>query len=83
MRHQMVFSDWLKIGIANGFVGPVVCATHDGTPTTAAEDQLWEQGDDICINIMRVYSESFEKEQVEENHSPSVWRNPFRDTYTN
>jgi len=63
----------LKIGYDNGWVGAPVCDTHDGVPMTASEEKEFEEGDP-CINILRLYSTVEEKMQVEENHSPSVWR---------
>jgi hypothetical protein len=70
---DMDFEDWLKIGYDNGWVGAPVCDTHDGVPMTASEEKEFEEGDP-CINILRLYSTVEEKMQVEENHSPSVWR---------
>lgn len=67
------FEEWLRQGIENGWAGPAVCATHDGLPTTAAEDVEFES-EDPCIHIIRLYDDLDQKAAVEENHSPSVWR---------
>jgi hypothetical protein len=67
------FDTWLAQGIAQGWCGPAVCASHDGTPTTADEDEEWETGDP-CLHILRLYPDQATKEAVESNHSPSVWR---------
>lgn len=69
----MDFEEWLALGHKNGWVGPPVCYTHDGLPTTAAEDEEFETGDP-CVNILRLYEDAAEKSGVEENHSPSIWR---------
>jgi len=70
----MDFQEWLQYGIDNNWCGPAVCYTHDGLPTSIAEDEEWEEGDP-CIHIARLYESREVKLQVEENHSPSVWRN--------
>lgn len=67
------FEQWLRQGIENGWAGPAVCATHDGLPTTEAEDAEFEENDP-CIHIIRLYDNVDQKAAVEENHSPSVWR---------
>ena len=68
------FDLWIEIGIRSGFIGPPVCHTHDGMPTTAEEDEMWYEGDDPCIHVMRLYEDKFMQQAVEENHAPSVWR---------
>ncbi|WP_159600864.1 hypothetical protein [Agromyces humi] len=68
------FEEWLREGQEQGFVGPAVCCTHDSVPTTEAEDDEWEDGDDICIHILRLYADIETKSAVEANHAPSVWR---------
>lgn len=73
----MSFDDWVSYGIGQGWCGAPVCSTHDGVPTTADEDNAWEQGDDLCIHVIRMYASAEEKRSVEENHSPSVWRNTY------
>lgn len=71
------FKLWRDIGLINGFISPPVCATHDGVPTSAEEDELVEEGEDPCFHIMRLYESAEHKKAVEENHAPSVWRNPL------
>lgn len=71
----MTFNDWIKHGIDEGWCGPPVCETHDGTPTTPAEDEEYDEGGDPCIHIVRLYADPETKAAVEANHSPSQWRN--------
>ena len=71
------FDEWMKIGIERGWCGPPVCYTHDGLPTTEADDAEWDSGSDPCIHIIRLYEDAEHKKAVEENHSPSNWRNVF------
>lgn len=72
--HNVSFDLWMEVGIRNGWAGPPVCYTHDGLPTTAEEDEMWVEGDDPCIHIVRLYDNADIRQAVEANHSPSVWR---------
>lgn len=70
----MTFDQWIAHGITQGWCGPPVCDTHDGTPTTAGEDNQYDNGEDPCIHVIRLYQDHTTKAAVESNHSPSVWR---------
>lgn len=70
----MNFEEWLEYGWKQGWCGAPVCSTHDGTPTTAAEDEEWFEGGDPCLHVIRLYEDEEQKRDVEENHSPSRWR---------
>jgi hypothetical protein len=67
---QTPFERWLADGYAAGWVGPIICHTHDSVPTSAAEDVAWETGDP-CLSILRLYANADEKAGVEANHPPS------------
>lgn len=69
----MTLGEWLEIGIANKWCGPAVCYTHDGLPTSREEDLEFEEGDP-CIHIARLYESPDQALDIEENHSPSIWR---------
>ena len=69
------FDRWLREGYEAGWIGPPVCSTHDGVPTSEAEDdEGMEYGEHPCIHVLRLYSSPADKVGVEANHSPSVWR---------
>ena len=68
------FEEWLQYGFRHGFCSPPCCTTHDGTPSTEAEDQSWEEGEDPCIHVLRLYESELHKKQVEKNSPPAVWR---------
>jgi hypothetical protein len=68
------FDEWLRFGYNKGWCGPDVCETHDGLPTTDLEDIAFDEGEDPCIHIIRLYEDLNVKAAVEENHSPSKWR---------
>jgi hypothetical protein len=68
------FNEWINQGIAQQWCGPPVCYTHDGTPTSEAEEEQFDEGFDLCIHIVRLYVDAETKAAVEANHSPSQWR---------
>ncbi|MFZ9715859.1 MAG: hypothetical protein ACO3CH_00180 [Ilumatobacteraceae bacterium] len=72
------FDEWIAIGISKGWCGPPVCYTHDGLPTTAAEDEEFEDGSDPCMHIIRLYEDGAHQQAVADNHSPTTWRNHYK-----
>jgi hypothetical protein len=42
------------------------------------EEEEFENGGDPCVHILRLYHTPEHKAEVEENHSPSQWRNQWR-----
>jgi hypothetical protein len=68
----MDFQEWLEIGRSNLFVSPIICSTHDGIPGSDEETQMWEDGDDPCIHVMRVYPDKETAALIEPN--VPVWR---------
>ena len=67
-------TDWLKYGIQEGYCSPPVCSTHDGLPTTMAEDQAFGDGGDPCIHVVRPYEDETVRREVEAYSSPAIWR---------
>lgn len=76
---KLSFDLWYEAGLRNGFIGPVVCYTHDMLPMSEEEDLEFAEGSDPCIYIIRKYDSPEHKHDVEENHSPSIWRNHICD----
>jgi len=70
---KMNAEKWLEYGLKKGWCGPPVCFTHDGLPTTEEEDIEFEEFDP-CVSILRLYDDTYMRDEVEQNHSPSVWR---------
>jgi hypothetical protein len=67
-------NEWLEFGIREGFCSAPLCSTHDGIPSTDAEDEEWGEGGDPCIHVIRPYTDDAEKVAVEENCAPAQWR---------
>jgi hypothetical protein len=63
----MDFNTWLAIGREHGFCSPPVCSTHDGTPMSDREIDIWDDGEDLCINILRLYEDPRVMDEVERN----------------
>jgi hypothetical protein len=73
---DLSFDEWIKFGIEKGWCGPPVCYTHDGLPMTEEEFST-DDIDGYCIHIVRMYEDDNMKANIEENHSPSVWRDIY------
>lgn len=76
MSVEMTFNEWVTYGLEHKFCGPIVCATHDGVPSSEEEDMQWEEGQDPCQPVIRVYHDELEAMLIEQNHAPSQWRKP-------
>lgn len=63
----MDFEMWLSIGREHGYCSMPVCNTHDGVPQTAGELELWDNGDDPCVHVIRLYESP---EQMAEAETP-------------
>ena len=75
VEDSTTFSEWIAFGISKRWCGPPVCATHDGVPSSLWEDEeMFENGTDLCQHIIRMYESPEEAAAVEEAHSPSQWR---------
>lgn len=71
------FDSWLKQGLAQGWCGPAVCYTHDGLPMSDSEADSFDDGDETCIHVIRLYESAEQRSRVERDHSPSQWRKPL------
>jgi hypothetical protein len=47
--------DWLNVGVDKGWVSSPVCSTHDGFPLTENEESWFEDGDDPCVAVVRLW----------------------------
>jgi len=74
---DLTFSEWMAFGVKQGWCGPPVCYTHDGLPMSEQEGMEFDEGQDPCMHIVRMYEDIGMKKGIEDNHSPSVWRNSY------
>jgi hypothetical protein len=63
----MTFDDWLAIGREHGFCSSSACSTHDGIPMSDRELDMWDDGDDPCIHVLRLYEDEKTMTEVEKN----------------
>lgn len=75
------FDRWLEFGMRRGWCGTVVCQTHDGTPLTVEEELAFDDGNDVCVHVIRVFSTYEEQQDATNNHLPSQWRHRNRRNY--
>lgn len=68
----MQYQEWYELGRQSGFISPAVCSTHDGIPMSDEEIALFDDGDDPCIHVLRLYEDKKQAAQVEPN--VPVWR---------
>ena len=76
---DLTFDEWITYGLEKGWCGPPVCYTHDGLPMSEHEMQEFDDGQDPCMHVVRMYEDIVMKNEIEENHSPSLWRNSYTD----
>jgi hypothetical protein len=74
---DLTFDEWITYGIKKGWCGPPVCYTHDGLPMSEQEYAEFDEGQDPCTHVVRMYEDIDMKKQIEDNHSPSQWRNSY------
>jgi len=74
---DLTFDEWISYGIEKGWCGPPVCYTHDGLPMSEQEYSEFDEGQDPCTHVVRMYEDIDMKKSIEENHSPSQWRNSY------
>lgn len=51
------FVEWINLGIKNGWASDIVCYTHDGPQMTDEEVELWDDGQDPCMFMIRVWDD--------------------------
>lgn len=63
-------SQWIEIGIQQGWCGPSTCSVHKGIPISQEEENRILNGEDTCIQIVRLYPDKQTKEAVEDYFPP-------------
>lgn len=71
---EMDQTTWLRYGWEKGWAGPPICYTHDGLPMSNDELEDWDNGEDICISIIRLYDDQKHRLAVENIDSATNWR---------
>ena len=53
--NKMDFWEWVDFGVKAGWCSEIVCDTHEGVPMTVEETEEWQQGNDNCLFIIRLW----------------------------
>ena len=53
--NEMDQYDWYRFGVENGYCSEYVCDTHDGIPMSEEEMVSWDEGNDDCYWIVRLF----------------------------
>jgi len=51
---KMTVEEWLQYGLDNGFCSEVFCDTHDGGPSSESEWIAFDEGLDLCREVVRL-----------------------------
>lgn len=57
-----LFAEWLALGVGQGWVSLPVCAVHNGPPLSESESMAFDDGDDPCVLVLRVWPDRDMKE---------------------
>ena len=50
----MTFDEWLQVGVDSGFCSGQFCETHDGHPMHDTEVTAWAEGNNFCVQMVRL-----------------------------
>ena len=67
LKAKMDFFDWRDLGIANGWISEPFCDTHDAGYLTEEEEKEWEEGNDPCMPVFRIWEENIELPKGQES----------------
>ena len=68
-KANMDFFEWRDLGIANKWISEPFCDTHDAGYLTDEEEQEWENGQDPCMPVFRIWEENIKIPESMENQS--------------
>jgi hypothetical protein len=67
LKAKMDYFDWRDLGIANGWISEPFCDTHDSGYMTDEEEQAWENGEDPCMMVFRIYEDKIETDSYQQS----------------
>lgn len=56
------YSEWLQMGMREQWCGNIVCATHETVYTDDEMEAFWNDGDDMCVFVVRLNGDSGERD---------------------
>lgn len=66
-KNRLDFFEWRDLGIVNGWISEPFCDTHDSGYMTEEEEVAWENGEDPCMTVFRVWEEKIETDINQQN----------------
>ena len=52
---ELDFVDWINYGVEQGWCTPIHCDTHEGPHLTKEEAEDWDEGEDPCYPVVRIW----------------------------
>ena len=60
---EIDFSEWFMIGFNAGWITDIVCNTHEGLPLKEYEMEAFNNGESLCVPIIRVWASDGQDEE--------------------
>ena len=57
-KNRISFFEWRDLGLANKWISEAFCDTHDTGYMTDEEEKAWENGEDPCMVVFRVWEDN-------------------------
>jgi len=57
---EKAFDYWLALGMSQGWCSEVSCGTHEGIPESPEERTKMDEGDDLCMRVVRLWPDRSE-----------------------
>jgi hypothetical protein len=66
-KNRMDFFEWRDLGIFNKWISEPFCDTHDSGYMTDEEEVAWENGEDPCMSVFRIWEDNIELPEGQES----------------
>lgn len=66
-KNRMDFFEWRDLGIANKWISEPFCDTHDSGYMTDEEAKEWDDGNDPCMTVFRIWEDNIEFPEGQES----------------
>jgi hypothetical protein len=67
LKAKIDYFDWRDLGIANGWISKPFCDTHDSGYMTDEEELAWENGEDPCMMVFRIWEDNIETDGYQQS----------------
>ena len=66
-KNRMEFFEWRDLGLANKWISEPFCDTHDTGYMTEEEQKEWEDGNDPCMTVFRIWEDNIDLKEDQES----------------